>query len=73
MAESNLETAKRNVREAEEHVLFQEEMVEALRRDGHSTKDAEEVLAAFVESLDAHRQALSTLQAAKGGSHVGGS
>jgi hypothetical protein len=50
---------------AEIHVLRQMEIIEDLRRDGHSTAEPERLLQLFEETLKTHQQTLDDLRAAQ--------
>jgi len=50
---------------AEIHVLRQMEIIEDLRRDGHSTAEPERLLALFQETLKTHQQTLDDLRSAQ--------
>lgn len=56
--DANLEMAFRHVREAEQHVARQKAIIAELRRDGHSTKQAEDILEIFKSTLATHRESL---------------
>lgn len=51
----DLAMAERHVAQGEEHVAKQEELLERMRRQGHPTVVAEDLLATFVSTLDEHR------------------
>lgn len=61
--ETDREMAERHVREAENHVARQSEVVEQLRIDGHDTKLAEELLVQFEAVLAEHKQHLTLVRA----------
>ena len=63
-AQSKVEMAKPHVREAEAHIVRQQEIIEQLRSDGHPTLEAELSLKVFQDTLRSHKQSLSRLQAA---------
>ena len=52
---AELEMAERHICESEARVTRQREIVEKLRRDGHSTHAAEALLAIFEKALASHR------------------
>lgn len=55
--------ARRHVREAESHIARQKEIIETLRRDGHPTLEAEELLKTMYETLWSHQDGLAVLMA----------
>lgn len=55
-------TAQWSVHIAEIHVLRQMEIIEELRRDGHSTDEAEHLLRMLNGTLETHQQVLDGLQ-----------
>ena len=54
--QAELETADRHIREAEAHISRQQRILSELRRDGHPTGLAVELLAQFEQTLESHRQ-----------------
>lgn len=61
--EAKIEMAERHIRQAEEHIRGQKEIIEQLRRDGHPTLGAEELLRTFEETLQTHRSDLDLMLA----------
>ena len=61
---SKFEIAEWAVHVAEIHVLRQMEIIEDLRRGGHSTEEPERLLRLFEETLKTHQQTLDDLRAA---------
>lgn len=61
--ESELYIAERHVREGEAMVTDQEIMVAELRRDGHCTLYAKELLLVLEENLQQHREGLARVRA----------
>jgi len=53
--------ARRHVLEGAEHIRRQEQLIAALKADGHSTAQAEELLATMRESQRLHEEELSRL------------
>jgi hypothetical protein len=64
--ESELDMAERHVREAEAHICRQKEIIDELRRDGHPTEAAENLLRVFEVTLESHRQGLARIKAELG-------
>lgn len=62
---NKFQVAEWAVHVAEIHVLRQMEIIEDLRRDGHSTAEPERLLRLFEETLKAHQQTLDDLRAAQ--------
>lgn len=62
--EAAVRTAQWSVHIAEIHVLRQMEIIEDLRRGGHSTEEPERLLRLFEETLKTHQQTLDDLRAA---------
>lgn len=60
---SKVEMARRHVREAEAHIARQKEIIEELRRDGHSTLEAELLLKVFQDTLRSHKESVLRLSA----------
>lgn len=60
--EAELKLARSHVAEAEAAVQRQRARLERLRRGGHPTDDAEELLATFEQTLRAMREHLATEQ-----------
>jgi hypothetical protein len=58
---SKFQIAEWAVHVAEIHVLRQTEIIEELRRDGHSTIEPERLLRLFEETLQTHQQTLDQL------------
>lgn len=63
--DAELEMAEHHVREARSHVSRQEELLESLRRDGHPTLEAEDLLRILRETLKTHQDILDQLKAEK--------
>ena len=61
--ETELEMAERHVREGEAHVARQRDLVAELRRDGHDTEQAEQLLTTFEATLAQHRKGLELVKA----------
>jgi hypothetical protein len=55
-----LDQARRHVGEAEHRVVEQRHRVESMRREGHDTEGAEELLNTFEKTLDAMREHLES-------------
>lgn len=62
---SKFQSAEWAVHLAEIHVLRQMEIIEELRRDGHSTVEPERLLQLFEETLKTDQQTLDDLRAAQ--------
>ena len=62
---NKFEIAEWAVHLAEIHVLRQMEIIEDLRRDGHSTAEPERLLRLFEETLKTHQQTLDDLHSAQ--------
>ena len=59
---SKFQIAEWAVHIAEIHVLRQRELIEDLRRDGHSTAESERLLQLFESTLETHQQTLDDLR-----------
>jgi uncharacterized coiled-coil protein SlyX len=57
--EPRLAEAQRHVAEGEERVRHQKQRIEELRQDGHSTVEAERLLATLQETLQTMREHLA--------------
>jgi hypothetical protein len=62
-SENALSMATRHVRQSEDRVARQRQLVEKLRADGHDTTKAENILATLEASLREHRDHLTRLVA----------
>lgn len=61
-SESQLQMAERHVREGEQHVVNQQDIIAHLREHGHSTELAERLLRNLQDLLTMHRQHLARLR-----------
>jgi hypothetical protein len=65
--EAEIEMGKRHIREGEEHIARQEQIVGELRRDGHPTAEAESLLKVFRETLASHKDHMELLRREEAG------
>lgn len=64
--QADLEKAERDIRDGERRVAQQRQLIAALRRDGHNTAEAEQLLWSLQQSLTAwseHRELIRRLLA----------
>jgi hypothetical protein len=61
--QAHVDQAQRHVLEGAEHIARQEQLIEKLKADGHSTKQAEELLATMRESQRLHEEELTRISA----------